>query len=98
MLAGISFKGKPYGVPFENPGIPYGHVIRTDFFKEAGIDYSKSFASDGAIFETAAKLVKKDSFGNVQRWGYSTIAPRSFRSIRRSVTRFSKRSLRIRSR
>jgi sn-glycerol 3-phosphate transport system substrate-binding protein len=66
MLNG-TYKGKVYGIPFQRSTIVL--YWNKDAFKEAGLDPEKPPASWDEMRAMAAKLVKKDSAGNVQRWG-----------------------------
>ena len=62
-----TYKGKVYGIPFQRSTIVL--YWNKDAFKEAGLDPEKPPATWNEMTQTAAKLVKKDASGNVQRWG-----------------------------
>jgi sn-glycerol 3-phosphate transport system substrate-binding protein len=62
-----TYKGKVYGIPFQRSTIVL--YWNKDAFKEAGFDPEKPPASWDEMTKMAAKLVKKDASGNVQRWG-----------------------------
>ncbi|HEU4645747.1 MAG TPA: ABC transporter substrate-binding protein [Burkholderiales bacterium] len=66
MMNGI-YKGKVYGIPFQRSTIVL--YWNKEAFKEAGLDPEKAPASWKEMAAMAAKLVKKDASGNVQRWG-----------------------------
>ena len=66
MMNGI-YKGKVYGIPFQRSTIVM--YWNKDAFKEAGLDPEKAPANWSEMAQMAAKLVKKDASGNVQRWG-----------------------------
>jgi len=66
MMNGI-YKGKVYGIPFQRSTIVL--YWNKDVFKEAGLDPEKAPANWNEMAAMAAKLVKKDASGNVQRWG-----------------------------
>ena len=62
-----TYKGKVYGIPFQRSTIVL--YWNKDAFKEAGLDPNKPPANWDEMTKMAAKLVKKDAAGNVQRWG-----------------------------
>jgi sn-glycerol 3-phosphate transport system substrate-binding protein len=62
-----TYKGEVYGIPFQRSTIVM--YWNKDAFKEAGLDPEKPPVSWNEMTQTAAKLVKKDASGNVQRWG-----------------------------
>src|SRR5512134_3013223 len=62
-----TYKGKVYGIPFQRSTIVL--YWNKDAFKEAGLDPEKPPTSWDEMRAMAAKLVKKDSAGNVARWG-----------------------------
>jgi len=62
-----TYKGKVYGIPFQRSTIVL--YWNKDAFKEAGLDPQKPPATWNEMTQMAAKLVKKDASGNVQRWG-----------------------------
>ncbi|OGA72799.1 MAG: ABC transporter substrate-binding protein [Betaproteobacteria bacterium RIFCSPLOWO2_12_FULL_65_14] len=66
MMNGI-YKGKVYGIPFQRSTIVL--YWNKDAFKEAGLDPEKPPANWNEMAQMAAKLVKKDARGNVERWG-----------------------------
>lgn len=66
MLNG-TYKGKAYGIPFQRSTIVL--YWNKDAFKEAGLDPNKPPANWTEMTQMAGKLVKRDSSGNVQRWG-----------------------------
>ena len=66
MMNGI-YKGKVYGIPFQRSTIVL--YWNKDAFKGAGLDPEKAPANWKEMASMAAKLVKKDASGNVQRWG-----------------------------
>jgi sn-glycerol 3-phosphate transport system substrate-binding protein len=67
LMANGTHKGKVYGIPFQRSTIVM--YWNKDAFKEAGLDPEKAPASWNEMTQMAAKLVKKDASGNVQRWG-----------------------------
>jgi sn-glycerol 3-phosphate transport system substrate-binding protein len=62
-----TYKGKVYGIPYQRSTIVL--YWNKDAFKEAGLDPNKPPANWDEMTKMAAKLVKKDAAGNVQRWG-----------------------------
>jgi sn-glycerol 3-phosphate transport system substrate-binding protein len=62
-----TYKGKVYGIPFQRSTIVM--YWNKDAFKEAGLDPEKPPVNWNEMTQMAAKLVKKDASGNVQRWG-----------------------------
>jgi len=62
-----TYKGKVYGIPYQRSTIVL--YWNKDAFKEAGLDPEKAPANWNEMAQMAAKLVKKDASGNVQRWG-----------------------------
>ena len=62
-----TYKGKVYGIPFQRSTIVL--YWNKDAFKEAGLDPEKPPADWAQMAQMAAKLVKKDAKGNVERWG-----------------------------
>jgi len=62
-----TYKGKTYGIPFQRSTIVM--YWNKDAFKEAGLNPEKPPANWSEMTQMAAKLVKKDASGNVQRWG-----------------------------
>jgi sn-glycerol 3-phosphate transport system substrate-binding protein len=62
-----TYKGKVYGIPFQRSTIVM--YWNKDAFKEAGLDPEKPPVNWNEMTQMAAKLVKKDTSGNVQRWG-----------------------------
>jgi sn-glycerol 3-phosphate transport system substrate-binding protein len=62
-----TYKGKVYGIPYQRSTIVL--YWNKDAFKEAGLDADKPPANWNEMTQMAAKLVKKDASGNVQRWG-----------------------------
>jgi sn-glycerol 3-phosphate transport system substrate-binding protein len=62
-----TYKSKVYGIPFQRSTIVL--YWNKDAFKEAGLDPNKPPANWDEMTKMAAKLVKKDAAGNVQRWG-----------------------------
>ncbi len=62
-----TYKGKVYGIPFQRSTIVL--YWNKAAFKEAGLDPEKPPANWDEMTKIAAKLVKKDAAGNVQRWG-----------------------------
>jgi sn-glycerol 3-phosphate transport system substrate-binding protein len=69
LMANGTYKNKVYGIPFQRSTIVL--YWNKDAFKEAGLDPEKAPASWDEMTQMAAKLVKKDAGGNVQRWGVS---------------------------
>ncbi|HYX66801.1 MAG TPA: ABC transporter substrate-binding protein [Burkholderiales bacterium] len=69
LMANGTYKGKTYGIPFQRSTIVM--YWNKDAFKEAGLDPEKPPATWNEMEQMAAKLVKKDSGGNVSRWGVS---------------------------
>src|SRR2546426_6885832 len=67
LMANGTYKGKVYGIPFQRSTIVM--YWNKDAFKEAGLDAEKPPANWDEMAQMAAKLVKKDASGNVQRWG-----------------------------
>src|SRR5687768_16095086 len=67
LMANGTYKGKVYGIPFQRSTIVM--YWNKDAFKDAGLDPEKPPATWGEMTQMAAKLVKKDASGNVQRWG-----------------------------
>jgi sn-glycerol 3-phosphate transport system substrate-binding protein len=67
LMANGTYKGKVYGIPFQRSTIVM--YWNKDAFKEAGLDPEKPPTNWNEMREMAAKLVKKDSSGNVTRWG-----------------------------
>jgi sn-glycerol 3-phosphate transport system substrate-binding protein len=67
LMANGTYKGKVYGIPFQRSTIVM--YWNKEAFKEAGLDAEKPPASWSEMAQAAAKLVKKDSSGNVARWG-----------------------------
>jgi sn-glycerol 3-phosphate transport system substrate-binding protein len=67
LMANGTYKGKVYGIPFQRSTIVM--YWNKDAFKEAGLDPEKAPANWNEMTQMAAKLVKKDASGNVQRWG-----------------------------
>ena len=67
LMANGTYKGKVYGIPFQRSTIVM--YWNKDAFKEAGLNPDKAPASWNEMTQMAAKLVKKDASGNVQRWG-----------------------------
>jgi sn-glycerol 3-phosphate transport system substrate-binding protein len=67
LMANGTYKGKVYGIPFQRSTIVM--YWNKDAFKEAGLDPEKGPATWNEMTQMAAKLVKKDASGNVQRWG-----------------------------
>ncbi len=67
LMANGTYKGKVYGIPFQRSTIVM--YWNKDAFKEAGLDPEKAPATWNEMTQMAAKLVKKDASGNVQRWG-----------------------------
>jgi len=67
LMANGTYKGKVYGIPFQRSTIVM--YWNKDAFKETGLDPDKAPASWNEMTQMAAKLVKKDASGNVQRWG-----------------------------
>src|SRR6186997_3022616 len=59
--------GKTWSVPFQRSTIVL--YYNKDAFKEAGLDPEKPPATWAEMAEVSKKLVKKDAFGNVSRWG-----------------------------
>ena len=62
-----TYKGRTYGIPFQRSTIVM--YWNKDAFKEAGLNPEKPPANWSEMTQMAAKLVKKDASGNVQRWG-----------------------------
>ncbi len=60
-------KGKTWGIPFQRSTIVM--YYNKDAFRDAGVDPAKPPASWDELASIGQKLVKKDSGGNVQRWG-----------------------------
>ncbi len=67
LMANGTYKGKVYGIPFQRSTIVM--YWNKDAFRDAGLDPEKPPASWNEMAQMAAKLVKKDSAGNVSRWG-----------------------------
>lgn len=67
LMANGIYKGKVYGIPFQRSTIVM--YWNKAAFKEAGLDAEKPPANWNEMRQMAAKLVKKDSSGNVSRWG-----------------------------
>jgi sn-glycerol 3-phosphate transport system substrate-binding protein len=62
-----TYKGRTYGIPFQRSTIVM--YWNKEAFKEAGLNPEKPPANWSEMTQMAAKLVKKDASGNVQRWG-----------------------------
>jgi sn-glycerol 3-phosphate transport system substrate-binding protein len=60
-------RGKTWGIPFQRSTIVM--YYNKDAFRDAGLDPEKPPATWADLRSAGAKLVKKDSAGNVQRWG-----------------------------
>ncbi|MDH4325457.1 MAG: ABC transporter substrate-binding protein [Betaproteobacteria bacterium] len=67
LMANGIYKGKVYGIPFQRSTIVL--YWNKDAFKEAGLNPDEPPANWKEMAGMAAKLVKKDASGNVQRWG-----------------------------
>jgi sn-glycerol 3-phosphate transport system substrate-binding protein len=67
LMANGTYKGKVYGIPFQRSTIVM--YWNKDAFKEVGLDPDKPPVNWNEMTQMAAKLVKKDASGNVQRWG-----------------------------
>src|SRR5438034_8901531 len=67
LMANGTYKGKVYGIPFQRSTIVM--YWNKEAFKEAGLDPEKPPANWNEMAQAAAKLVKKDSSGNISRWG-----------------------------
>jgi sn-glycerol 3-phosphate transport system substrate-binding protein len=67
LMANGTYKGKVYGIPFQRSTIVM--YWNKDAFKEAGLDPEKAPANWNEMQQMAMKLVKKDTAGNVTRWG-----------------------------
>ena len=59
--------GKTWSIPFQRSTIVL--YWNKDAFKDAGLDPEKPPATWDEMASMGARLVKKDSFGNVSRWG-----------------------------
>jgi sn-glycerol 3-phosphate transport system substrate-binding protein len=66
-MANGQINGKTWSVPFQRSTIVL--YWNKDAFKEAGLDPEKAPASWDEMAAMAKKLIKKDSSGNVMRWG-----------------------------
>ena len=62
-----TYKNKVYGIPFQRSTIVL--YWNKDAFKEAGLDPDRPPANWTEMTQMASKLVKKDTAGNVTRWG-----------------------------
>jgi sn-glycerol 3-phosphate transport system substrate-binding protein len=60
-------RGKTWGIPFQRSTIVM--YYNKDAFRDAGLDPDKPPASWAELKSMGEKLVKKDSGGNVERWG-----------------------------
>ncbi len=60
-------RNKTWGIPFQRSTIVM--YYNKDAFREAGLDPAKPPATWAELQSMGAKLVKKDSSGNVERWG-----------------------------
>ena len=60
-------RNKTWGIPFQRSTIVM--YYNKDAFRDAGLDPAKPPATWAELQSMGAKLVKKDSSGNVQRWG-----------------------------
>src|SRR5438067_6619128 len=69
LMANGTYKGKTYGIPFQRSTIVM--YWNKEAFKEAGLDPEKAPATWAEMEKAAAKLVKKDTGGNIARWGVS---------------------------
>jgi sn-glycerol 3-phosphate transport system substrate-binding protein len=67
LMANGTYKGKVYGIPFQRSTIVM--YWNKDAFQDAGLDPNTPPASWNEMARMAGKLVKKDSSGNVSRWG-----------------------------
>lgn len=67
LMANGTYKGKVYGIPFQRSTIVM--YWNKDAFKDAGLDPEKPPANWNEMTQMAAKLVRRDSSGNVTRWG-----------------------------
>lgn len=60
-------QGKTWGIPFQRSTIVM--YYNKDAFREAGLDPEKPPKTWAELSEVGQKLVKKDTSGNVDRWG-----------------------------
>ena len=60
-------RDKTWGIPFQRSTIVM--YYNKDAFRDAGLDPDKPPATWAELTSMGSKLVKKDSSGNVQRWG-----------------------------
>jgi sn-glycerol 3-phosphate transport system substrate-binding protein len=60
-------RGKTWGIPFQRSTIVM--YYNKDAFRDAGLDPEQPPATWAELKSMGTKLVKKDSAGNVQRWG-----------------------------
>lgn len=67
LMANGIYKGKVYGIPFQRSTIVL--YWNKDAFQDAGLDPEQPPADWKEMASMAAKLVRKDAAGNVQRWG-----------------------------
>ena len=66
-MANGQIGGKTWSIPFQRSTIVL--YWNKDAFKDAGLDPEKPPATWDEMASMGARLVKKDSFGNVSRWG-----------------------------
>jgi sn-glycerol 3-phosphate transport system substrate-binding protein len=67
LMANGTYKGKVYGIPFQRSTIVM--YWNKDAFRQAGLNPDKPPASWSEMTQMAEKLVRKDTSGNVARWG-----------------------------